>query len=349
MATDVKHSAIQNGQARNQLSWIDRLIQGIDRLPGPAWLFYVVGTLAITLLINVVLWIDGSTAFGSYGSFQGIFPPFVLYFLALYHYLTRAGSNSLLEYRPLIEVDEVEFARIDDELSTLPRRMGWLAIAIAIFSLPNFFLSGQAFGVHEPNTALPYVVAGAAAVFFGATIFCLFFRSLRQLRMVHKLHARATKISLLQLEPAHAFSGLTARTGIGVILLLVLGYIRDPSLVSGVWVFSYLIMAVAAIVIFIVPILGMRDRLAQEKKRVLGVTSDLLQLTSDKLDEMILAEDYANLQGTETAIRALIRKREMLAKISTWPWDPVTIRGFSSTLLLPIFLWLIKQLLERFV
>jgi hypothetical protein len=348
MATDVKHSAIQNGQARNQLSWIDRLIQGIDRLPGPAWLFYVVGTLAITLLINVVLWIDGSTAFGSYGSFQGIFPPFVLYFLALYHYLTRAGSHSLLEYRPLIEADEAEFARIDDELGTLPPRLGWLAIAIAIISLPNFFLSGQAFGVHEPNTALPYVVAGAAAVFFGATIFCLFLRSLRQLRMVHRLHARATNISLLQLEPAHAFSGLTARTGIGVILLLILGYIRDPSLVSGVWVFSYLIMAAAAIVIFIVPILGMRDRLAQEKKRVLGVTNDLLQLTSDKLDERIRADDYANLPGMETAIRALIRKREMLAKISTWPWNPGTVRGFASTLLLPIFLWLITRFLERF-
>jgi hypothetical protein len=152
----------------------------------------------------------------------------------------------------------------------------------------------------------------------------------------------------LQLEPAHAFSGLTARTGIGVILLLILGYIRDPSLVSGVWVFSYLIMAAAAIVIFIVPILGMRDRLAQEKKRVLGVTNDLLQLTSDKLDERIRADDYANLPGMETAIRALIRKREMLAKISTWPWNPGTVRGFASTLLLPIFLWLITRFLERF-
>jgi hypothetical protein len=348
MATDVKGSAIQDGLARNQLSWIDRLIQAIERLPGPAWLFYVVGILAVTLLINVVLWIDGSTTFGSYSSFQGIFPPFVLYFLALYHYLTRAGSRSLLEFRPLMEADDAEFARIDGELGTLPPRLGWLAIVIAIITLPNFFLSGQAFGDHEPNTALPYIAAGVAAVFFGATIFCLFFRSIRQLRLVHKLHAHATNISLLQLEPAHAFSGLTARTGAGIILLLMLGYIRDPSLVSGVWVYSYLIMATAAIGIFIVPILGMRDRLAREKAHVLGVASDLLQLTSDKLEKRIRADDYANLQGMETAIRALIRKREMVEKISTWPWNPGTIRGFASTLLLPVFLWLVTRLLGRY-
>lgn len=348
MATDVNRSAIQNGLPRNQRSWIDRLISAIEQLPGPAWFFYVVGILAITLLINIVLWIDGSTAFGSYGSFQGIFPPFVLYFLALYHYLTRAGSRSLLEFRPLIEADEAEFARIDGELGTLPPKLGWLAIVIAIISLPNFFLSGQAFGENEPNTVLPYVVAGAAALFFGATIFCLFLRSIRQLRLVHKLHARATNISLLQLEPAHAFSGLTARTGAGIILLLMLGYLRDPSLVSGVWVYSYLIMAVAAVGIFVVPILGMRDRLAQEKAHLLGVTSDLLQLTSDKLEERIRADDYASLQGMETAIRALIRKREMVEKISTWPWNPGTIRGFASTLLLPIFLWIVTRLLGRF-
>jgi hypothetical protein len=348
MTSDVKKSANLNVDSRHPLSWIDRLIRWIDRLPGPAWLFYLVGILAITLLINVVLWIDGSTAFGSYGSFQGIFPPFVLYFLALYHYLTRAGSRSLLEYRPLIEVDEAEFTRIDRELGTLPPQLGWLGIVAAIISLPNFFLSGQAFGIHEPNTVLPYVVAGVAAVFFGSTIFCLFLRSIRQLRLVHKLHARATNISLLELEPAHAFSGLTARTGAGIILLLMLGYIRDPSLVSGVWVYSYLIMAAAAIGIFIVPILGMRDRLAQEKAHVLSVTSDLLQLTSDKLEERIRADDYANLQGMETAIRALIRKREMVEKISTWPWNPGTIRGFASTLLLPIFLWLATRLLGRF-
>lgn len=350
MAADVEHTAILSSGSQYQPSWIDRLIQGIDRLPGPAWLFYVIGILALALLISVVLWIDRSVPFGSYGSFQGIFPPFVFYFLALYHYLTRVGSRSLQQFRPLLEADEAEFARIEFELSALPRGLGWLAIIIALVTLPSFFLNKQAFGDRAPNTALPYLVAAVSAVFFGATMLCLIFRSLRQLRMVHSLHSRATNINLLNLEPAHAFSGLTARTGIGISLLIILGYARAPSALTGSFVVGgYAMMAVPAILVFLVPVMGMRDRLSEEKKRVLRETSDLLQVSSDKLDEKIGAGDYSDLQGMETAIRALIRKREMLEKIPTWPWDPGTVRGFASTLILPIILWLITRLLGRFV
>lgn len=348
MTTNVSQPSNQDIGTPYPRSWIDRLIRWIDRLPGPAWLFYLVATLALTALINVVLWIDGSVPFGSYGSFQGIFPPFVFYFLALYHYLTGVGSSSLTEFRPLLEIDEAKFVRIDYELASLPRRLGWLAIVMALVTLPGFFLSGQAFGDREPNTALPYLVAAASAVFFGATIFCIIIRSFRQMRIVHRLHAQATNISLLKLEPAHAFSGLTARAGMGIILLLILGYIRDPSVFQGSWAIGgYAIMAGPAIIVFLVPIMGMRDRLAEEKKRVLHHTTDLLESTSDKLESRIRNDEYEDLQGLETAIRALSRRLETLEKISTWPWNPGTLRGFASTLLLPIVLWLTTRLLER--
>lgn len=331
-------------------SWIDRLIHWIDRLPGAPWLFYVVSTVALTLLINLALWIDGSVAPGSYGSIEGIFPPFVFYFLALYHYLTRAGSRSLQAFRPLLEVDEASLAQADFRLATLPAWAGWLSIVLPFLTLPQFFSSGQAFGDRNPNTILPYIVAALGAAFFGATIFALIFRSIRQLRMVYRLHAQATNINLLLLEPAHAFSGLTARTGIGIVLLLILGYIRNPSQVAESYLVSgYLLIAVSAVMVFVIPMLGMRVRLVEEKKRALHETTELLQSTSEKLERKIRSEDYTDLQGMETAIKAMIRKREMLEKISTWPWNPGTIRGFASTLLLPVFLWLVTRLLGRFL
>lgn len=350
MAPTTKEVSIQTAEASYSPSWIDRLIGWIDRLPVPAWLFYLLSTLALAVLITVVLWIDGSLPVGAYGSMEGIFPPFVFYFLALYHYLTRVGARSLEAYRPLLDADKAEFARIDYQLATLPRGLGWLSIGIALATEPNFFLSGQAFGDRPPNTALPYVVAALAAGFFGATIFGLITRSFRQLRMVQRLHAQATNINLLKLEPAHAFSALTARTGIGLILLLALGYLRNSSAFYEGWlVGAYLLIGLPAVVVFVVPVLGMRDRLIAEKKRALDDASDLLQTTTDNLESKVRNRDYGEVQGMETAIRALIRKREMLEKISTWPWDTATIRGFASTLLLPVFLWLVTRLLGRFV
>lgn len=350
MAKEVKQAANQGIEGRYPPSWIDRLIKWIDRLPGPAWLFYLAGVLALAAAITVVLWIDGSVLFGSYGSFQGVFPPFVFYFLALYHYLTRVGSRSLQEFRPLLELENADFARTDYELATLPRGLGWLAVALAIGTMPPYFLGGQAFGDRAPHTVFPYVIAVAATGFFGATIFCLIFRGLRQLRMVHNLHTQAAKINLLKLGPAHAFSALTARFGIGIILVFVLGYIYNPSAFYGGWLLvGYLVMTAPAVIVFAVPVMGMRDRLSEEKKRALDETSDLLQMANDKLAGMIRADEYTNVQGLNSAMGALTRKREMLVKISTWPWNPGTLRGFASTLLLPILLWLITRLLERFV
>jgi hypothetical protein len=331
-------------------SWIDRLIQWIEGLPGPIWLFYLLAVLATALVINVVLWVDGSVPVWAYGSIPGIFPPFVFYFLALYHYLTRVGSRSLQAFRPILEMDEAEIARTDYELASLPRWLGWIAPLLALITTPPYFTGDRlAFGSLVPHTVLPVIVAVAGAVFFGATIFGVLFRSFRQLRMVHELHIQATNINLLKLGPAHAFSRLTARTAIGVVLITVLGYIYDPSAISSSFILvAYLFFAALGVVIFVVPVIGMRERLEQEKTQALGEATDMLIMTTGLLESKIRDHDFADLRGIETAIKALTRKREQIDKISTYPWDTQTLRGFASTLLLPIFLWLVTRVLARF-
>lgn len=354
MAEDVEESAIQTTEAPFQPSWIDRLIQWIDRLPGPTWLIYVLGIVTASLLSIVIVWIDGSVPFGSIGRFDDIFNPIHFYPLALYHYLTRIGSRSLQAYRPLLDVDDAGIAQIDYELATLPRRLGWLAILLGFgLAVPLILDESAAFRNPDRQTALPDVVAVATFGFFLATIVCLMARSIRQLRMVRKLHARAMNISLLKLEPAHAFSTLTARTGIGVILILILGsafaILVDPSeFGTSSNIGGYSVIAFFAVIIFVVPVIGMRDRLEQEKKRVLDETSNLLQSASDDLHSKASRGAYDDFGGIEGTISALIRERELMGGISTSPWNPGTIRGFASTLLLPIFLWLVTQLLGRF-
>jgi hypothetical protein len=43
---------------------------------------------------------------GSIDQLLTLFAVLVLYWLALYHYLTRVGSKSLQAFRPLLAVDE---------------------------------------------------------------------------------------------------------------------------------------------------------------------------------------------------------------------------------------------------
>ena len=39
----------------------------------------------------------------------------------------------------------------------------------------------------------------------------------------------------------------------------------------------------------------------------------------------------------------------MLARVSTWPWSPGTLRGFGTAIVLPIALWLIYRVLDQLV
>jgi hypothetical protein len=350
MTEHIQESTIQSTKVPYQLSWIDRLVVWIDHLPGPAWLFYVLSVLVIALLSLAVFWIDGGLRPGSIDSLIAANGIIVIYWLALYQYLTRIGSRSLRSFRPLLDADDSEIARIDYELATLPRRLGWLAIPLGIgVALMDVLSSPARYGDIVLQTALPTAFDVVVSGFLISTFFCLVIRSIRQLRMVRKLHAQATNINLLKLEPAHAFSVLTARTGMGVILVLIFGFLLDPSEILGTSFdfFVSVATAILAVAIFTIPVMGMRDHIEEEKNRVLNETSDLLQSASDDLHSKVSRRAYDAFGGIEDSIGALIRERELFERIPTWPWNTGTIRGFASTLLLPIFLWLVIRLLER--
>jgi hypothetical protein len=122
----------------------------------------------------------------------------VFYWLALYHYLTRVGSRSLQSFRQLLETDSSEIARIEYELATLPRWLGWLAIPLGVgFAVMSDLTDPRPFGDLIVRTAIPYIADLVILGFLVATFYCVAIRSIRQLRMAHKLHTKATDISLL--------------------------------------------------------------------------------------------------------------------------------------------------------
>lgn len=330
-------------------SWMDRLVRWIDQLPGPAWMFYLLGTALLALLANAIFWIDGSLPLGSIDSLNTIFAFTVLYWVGLYQYLTVVGTRALQSFQPLLPDQGNQVALIEYALVTLPAALGWLAIPLGFaFGTATVLGSPQPFGELVPNTLIPYIADILIMVFLVSTFFCVVFRSLRQLKMVRQLHSEATNINLLKLAPAHAFSGLTARTAVAFLVILIIGLL-DPGLTeSGLDILAFTTTGLLMIAIFVLPIIGMRDRLEEEKHRLLDQSSDLLGLATDQLAKRVRANDYHGIGETKDAIEALMRQRQLLEKIATWPWDPRTLRGFASSLLLPVLIWLVTRLLEGF-
>jgi hypothetical protein len=46
-------------------------------------------------------------------------------------------------------------------------------------------------------------------------------------------------------------------------------------------------------------------------------------------------------------ISSLTVERDLLSRISTWPWDAATLTGFVSALAAPAALWLLQRGTER--
>jgi hypothetical protein len=333
-------------------SWVDHFIDWVGRLPGPSWLFYLVLWLSLFLMANAVKWLDGSRPLGTIEPFYTVGASDGVYFLALMHYLKGAAGAALRAFRPALTVGEVEYNKLHDQLTTLPARGALLASGIGGAVAALAVLS-------NPTVPNPYYHTSLLAIAFGSVdailIFACFgacvYQTIHQLTMVSRIHATVTRINLFQRDPLYAFSGLTARTAMGYLLiadtavLIMYEFVleADPMTV-GIMAF----MMVLAALTFVLPLLGMHRRMVEEKTRLESEARQRLEAAIAELHRRVDGGGFTEIMSElKSAIESLEIELDLLGKIPTWPWQPGTLRVALSPLLLPVAVWLIQRFLER--
>ena len=93
---------------------------------------------------------------------------------------------------------------------------------------------------------------------------------------------------------------------------------------------------------------GIRDKLLKENAYLLEMESQRIEQFVNKFNHQVDSENLEDIERYPCTIQALRTERTALQKISTWPWDVGTVRGFATTFLVPVFLWLITHYLDRF-
>jgi hypothetical protein len=331
-------------------SWIDRLIQRIIGFPGPSWMYYVATLLIFAFLNNAVRWIDGSLQVGTFLPVRLADAGYLVIPIALYHHLSRVADRSFQAYRTVLKGPDADLHLLKLRLTTLPRRMGWLVFLLGLgLAIASLQTQREAYGIDVAKTLLPLVFLYPVVIVSFSSIFALLLQTIRQLLQVNHLHRRATGINLFQLAPAHALASLTARAGISMIIFIVFSGLTESSNITDLNLILLIVMGILALFVFITPLLGMRNRLVDEKLRLISETNEAIQVTIKRIHDQVNSNDYVDIEGHNTALSALVVERDIIEGISTWPWDPGTLRGFASTLLLPIFLWLVTRLLERLI
>jgi len=329
-------------------SWLNRLIDWIDQRPGPAWIYYAAGILLLATGSTAVRWLQGQALGFALRPEALVYSIYPAYFVALTHYLDRQARSALERFRPALGASDTEYARIEYELTTVPARGAWIATALAIPIGTLMILVGEPEplsleGLPEKLVAIAYTAITVAA------FFVLAFHTIRQLRKVSQLHATAPTINLLQPRPTYAFSRLTSRTAIGVLVFLYFDFLINPPTPGASLPFFTLSAAAVALVIaaFLLPLLGMHQRLGVEKALLEGEVNQGVELTYRELQQQVRSKAYAHVDDLEKALSGLLRMREVVIRLSTWPWQPGTLRGLVAAVFLPVFIWLVQYGLQR--
>ena len=331
-------------------SLIDRFLIGVSHLPVPAWFFYLVLLAGLVVAFNSLAWIDDPVQFGTFDLYRSSVPFYPVGALALMHHLNRVALRSLAAFRPALGERDSDYEQLAYELVILPRRGTWITLGLS-FLFTAVYINFTPYLVVLFQRS-PWLALGESLVYtFAFGMIALFlYHTVWQLHKVRLIHATATNINLFRPTPLYAFSSLTAQTGIGLLLMNWFGIMTDPATFENIALITLTsIASFIAVVCFVIPLQGMHNRIAAEKKRLRAEVTTRLEATIQQLYRQVDSQDLAGADPLNRQLASLVTTREIIEKIPTWPWEPKTLTGFISALFFPLVARLIVELISRLV
>lgn len=329
------------------LSYLDRFMKAIERLPIPYWLTYS-GLFVIEAgLFHILAWYDGWLPAYRFAAINLIYPLWLWVPLAIMTYLNRTALETITSFRPLLDDDEEAIDRLKHEFATMPNR-GALASVTVWAILYVFFLSIALRPLVDLYEAGPFftvlaVILGAFSFTQGGT---MYYHSIRQLRLVSRTVRRVERFNMFQIEPVYAFSRLTARTGIAWMFIGTSTLLTFPTQYAGPFLPMVISQIFFAILVFALPLWSVHQRLVAEIRNLQTSLNQRVESTLDRLHHGLDQNELGGIAEINTALAGLEAERAVLARLPTWPWRPGTISGFLSLVVLPLVLFLVQLAIE---
>lgn len=354
MATDtIGVDQVARRRTPYEPSWLNRGLDWIQGRPWPAWRTYAVLAVVLVLGSNAQSWSSGSRPVGSLSvvdTYWGLFPVVLLWIIG---HLQRVAHTSLDRFRQAIDASDAEIERLRWELTVAPARPALLVATAAIpLTIGSYLLDPVGTGIGTLGRE-GLVIRALLESFLGAVFLVMLYLLIRQLREVRRIVAMA-RIDLFQPGPLYAFSTLTSRFGISLVLLLGSSFLVSPPtafttetfVVWSPWVIGVPLLALGA---FIVPLYGMHERLDGEKQRLQNEAESRLKDVLAELNRDVDERDLQRADALNKTLSSLLQQRDVLAKLPTWPWSAGTLRAFVSAILLPLVIFLLQRVLGSFV
>jgi hypothetical protein len=260
----------------------------------------------------------------------------------------------VVRLEPAIDAGAPSIASIQADLVRTPNTLAVPAAIVGVIGgAASVLQSPSNWSVDLAHPGYRLAVAIGTSVLTDLLLLGFLAHIVHQSRVVARVHRDLVKVNLFHLGPLYAFSTLTARTGVTLIALIT-GFALAFALTLGVYVFTgpadvALIIAVFAVAVasFLVPLLGLHDRIVEEKQVQLAKAQATLAATIEAVRARVAAGDIEGASKAKDALLAADASVTAVLRTSTWPWRTETLRGFVSAVLLPIGLFVTYELLRR--
>jgi hypothetical protein len=334
-------------------SWVNYLTGWVARRGWPSWYFYFGLWLVLVAIQVAVLWIEGIYPIGTIFPAQLFIPAMIALFLGMIHFLDRRADAALTTLRPALKATEEEQAQLRYELTTMP---AWPTVLSSLAAIAVIVLIGLFTGEGESSIEALAGSPMAAKLLFaeywiGWWVFGAFvYHTIHQLRVINRIHTEHTRVSLFTMSPLYAFSGVTALTAV-TLAIATYGWtaLNPDNLSDPVSIVVISLITVLALGAFAWPLLGTRRLMAKQKAEKLDEVSLRYEATFAELHQRIDNRELEKVDELMKVISVLETERDTLKHISTWPWQPDTLRYLVTALLLPLLLWIIQYVLQQFL
>jgi len=330
-------------------AWPHFIVRPFEGLPVPSLLIYAGIALLGLPILELRFWATGRLPIGTIDTNSLTFAlafPTILYLFGL---MERSAYAAFERFRPALRPGADPDA-IRRSLAVLPAPVGGYAFAASLALTAVRYVFDPA---SSEVAGAPAWVAGLAFAFEVLNVgvlFCFVAQLVRQTRTIRRVLARETAVDIYRPGPLHALAALSARMGIGLVLLTTVISIFtapakiDPSLIVTTLLPFVGVPVAIAVVTFLVPLYGTHGRLVEEKQRLEADADTRLRGLVAEINQFIDSRRLGEVEPLNKALGAVIQQRDLVSRLSTWPWSTGTARALITAILLPVLLFVIQRL-----
>jgi hypothetical protein len=281
-----------------------------------------------------------------------LYPALIVYILWILPILRRLRDGAIAGFRPLALMNDDDFEQLLAEAPMFNRRLEWLALGSGVVGglllLRPWDYSGLSrtwlsLGARSEWLVLYVLIAGGL---WGGLLGLGIYSSLSGMRLFTGLQHHPLDINVFDLrplEPIGRWSLSIALIFIGGSVLSLLFFPQLTLNVEAIVLYGNLILT--PVLVFFLNMLSTRQTIGAAKKRKLDMARDNLAAASQALEERAAKGQPEDTEALLGSIAAWVTYEQQVKEVPEWPYTADIRRSLVLSTLLPLAVWMVREVL----